>query len=76
MMPLVPLATFLAVQLGAAIWWAARVSTQLDGVREDVKAIGEQVATLTTAVQHHETAIAVIDAIHKQQAKNGAPRGA
>ncbi len=75
MMPLVPIATFLAVQLGAAIWWAARVSTQLDGVREDVQAISEQVSELTKAVQQHETAIAVIDAIHRQQqAKNGAHR--
>ncbi len=73
-MPLVPLATFLAVQLGAAIWWAARVSTQLEGVREDVQAISAQVSELTRAVQHHETAIAVIETIHKQQAKNGAPR--
>ena len=74
MMPLVPLATFLAVQLGAAIWWAARVSTQLDGVREDVQAISAEVKTLTKAVQSHETAIAVIETIHKQQAKNGAHR--
>jgi len=71
----VPLATFLAVQLGAAIWWAARVSTQLDGVRDDVQAIGEQVKELTKAVQSHETAIAVIETVHKQQAKNGAHRG-
>jgi hypothetical protein len=73
-MPLVPLATFLVVQLGAAIWWAARVSTQLEGVREDVQAISEQVKELTKAVQTHETAIAVIETIHKQQAKNGAHR--
>jgi hypothetical protein len=75
MMPLIPLATFLAVQLGAAIWWAARVSTQLDGVREDVQAISANVSELTKAVQGHETAIAVIETIHKQQAKNGAHRG-
>jgi hypothetical protein len=75
MMPLVPLATFLAVQFGAAIWWAARVSTQLDGVREDVQAISAQVKELTKAVQMHETAIAVIETVHKQQAKNGAHRG-
>lgn len=74
MMPLVPLATFLAVQLGAAIWWAARVSTQLEGVREDVQGISTEVKTLTKAVQSHETAIAVIETIHKQQAKNGAHR--
>jgi hypothetical protein len=75
MMPLVPLATFLAVQLGGAIWWAARVSTQLDGVREDVKAISEQVKELTKAVQTHETAIAVIETVNRQQLKNGAHRG-
>ncbi len=73
-MPLVPLATFLAVQLGAAIWWAARVSTQLEGVREDVQGISAQVSELTKAVQSHETAIAVIETIHKQQAKNGVHR--
>ena len=74
-MPLVPLATFLVVQLGAAIWWAARVSTQLEGVREDVKAISAQVSELTRAVQTHETAIAVIETVHRQQSKNGAHRG-
>lgn len=74
MMPLAPFATFLAVQLGAAIWWAARVSTQLEGVREDVRAITAEVKSLTKAVQDHETAIAVIETIHKQQAKNGASR--
>lgn len=71
MMPLIPLGTFLAVQLGAAIWWMARVSTQLDNVRADVQGLGEDMKTLTKAVQQHETAIAVIETIHKQQAKNG-----
>ena len=71
MMPLIPIGTFLAVQLGAAIWWMARVSTQLDSVRADVQGLGEDMKTLTKAVQQHETAIAVIETIHKQQAKNG-----
>jgi hypothetical protein len=74
MMPLLPLATFLAVQLGAAIWWAARVSTQLDGVRDDVQAISAQVKELTKAVQMHETAIAVIETVHQQQQNHGARR--
>jgi len=71
MMPLIPLGTFLAVQLGAAIWWMARVSTQLDSVRADVQGLSGDMKTLTKAVQQHETAIAVIETIHKQQAKNG-----
>ena len=49
--------------------------SMLDGVREDVKAISEQVKELTKAVQTHETAIAVIETVHRQQSKNGAHRG-
>ena len=79
MMQLWPLVSFLALQGGAVIWWASRMSTQLDtlaaglgDVRKDIAAVRKDVADLRDDVQHHETAIAVMQAVSKAQMRNGA----
>ena len=73
--PLIPVALFLAVQLGAAIWWAARVSNQLDNLSTDVREARTDIASLRTEVQNHDTAIAVMRAVAKAQSQNGAGHG-
>jgi len=75
MTPLVPIGTFLAVQLGAAIWWMARVSTQLDNVSLSVKETRGDIAALRDEVQNHDTAIAVMRAVAKSQQSNGTGHG-
>lgn len=79
MMQLWPLVSFLALQGGAVIWWASRMSTQLDtlaaglgDVRKDIAEVRKDVANLRDDVQHHETAIAVMQAVSKAQMRNGA----
>lgn len=73
--PLIPVALFLAVQLGAAIWWAARVSSQLDSLSANVNEARGDIAKLRTEVQNHDTAIAVMRAVAKAQQSNGAGHG-
>lgn len=71
MTALIPVALFLAVQLGAAIWWAARVSNQLDHLSADVRETRTDIASLRDEVQNHDTAIAVMRAVAKAQQSNG-----
>lgn len=73
--PLIPVALFLAVQLGAAIWWAARVSNQLDNLSSNVDEARGDISKLRTEVQTHDTAIAVMRAVAKAQQSNGAGHG-
>lgn len=73
--PLIPIALFLAGQLGVAIWWASRVSSQLDHVSLSLKETREDIASLRDEVQNHDTAIAVMRAVAKAQQSNGAGHG-
>jgi|LakMenEpi03Aug12_release.lakeMendotaPanAssembly.Ray.scaffolds.fasta_scaffold3859821_2 hypothetical protein len=66
---LVSVVMFLTGQLGVAIWWASRVSSQLDNLSTDVRETRAEVGKLRDEVQHHDTAIAVIRAVNK--ATNG-----
>lgn len=70
--PLIPIALFLAGQLGVAIWWASRVSNQLDHVSLSVKETRGDIAALRDEVQNHDTAIAVMRAVARAQQSNGA----
>jgi predicted nucleic acid-binding Zn-ribbon protein len=77
-MQLWPLISFLALQGGAVIWWASRMSMQLDAlsteltnVRNDIANVRKDVANLRDDVQSHETAIAVMQAMSKAQMRNG-----
>lgn len=65
-----PIIIFLAGQLGVAIWWASRVSSQLEGLRDDVRETRQEVGRMRDEVQNHDTAIAVMRALNK--ASNGA----
>lgn len=69
--PLVPIALFLAGQLGVAIWWASKVSSQLDNVSVSLKETRGEIAALREEVQNHDTAIAVMRALTKAQQANG-----
>lgn len=78
LMQLWPLVSFLALQGGAVIWWASRMSMQLDtlaaglgDVRKDIAEVRKDVANLREDVQNHETAIAVMQAVSKAQMRNG-----
>jgi hypothetical protein len=73
--PLLTLGTFLLLQFGTAIWWASRISTEMRAVSSAITALSTKLDKLESSVSTHETAIAVIETIHKQQSMNGAHRG-
>lgn len=82
LMQLWPLVSFLALQGGAVIWWASRMSSQVEAlgtgiahVRSDIAEVRKDVASLRDDVQNHETAIAVMQAVSKAQMRNGAGHG-
>lgn len=75
LMQLWPLVSFLALQGGAVIWWASRVSNQLDNLSTDVREARTDIANLRDEVQNHDTAIAVMRAVAKAQQSNGAGHG-
>jgi hypothetical protein len=62
MVPLLPLALFLTTQLVAAIWWASRVTTTLEGIKGDVEQTHMDVQRLTERVTKHGEDIAAIRA--------------
>lgn len=72
MTSLIPIVLFLAGQFSMAIWWASKVSSQLDTLSGDVKGTRAEVASLRDEVQNHDTAIAVMRAVSKAQQSNGA----
>lgn len=63
----VSIAIFLVGQLGVAIWWASRVSAQLDNLSTDVRETRSEVGKMRDEVQNHDTAIAVMRALSKAQ---------
>ena len=65
MTTVVPIIIFLAGQLGVAIWWASRVSAQLEGLRDDSRETRQEVGRLREEMQNHDTAIAVMRAVAK-----------
>lgn len=71
MTSLIPIVVFLAGQFSMAIWWASKVSSQLDTLSGDVKGTRAEVASLRDEVQNHDTAIAVMRAVSKAQHPNG-----
>lgn len=71
MTALIPIVVFLAGQFSMAIWWASKVSSQLDTLSGDVKGTRAEVASLRDEVQNHDTAIAVMRAVSKAQHPNG-----
>ena len=71
MIPLInPLVMFLIAQLGAAIWWASKVSTILENIQVQLREVRVDLSSMRAAVQSHETEIAVIHAT----ASNGSLR--
>lgn len=74
MTSLIPIVVFLAGQFSMAIWWASKVSSQLDTLSGDVKGTRAEVALLRDEVQNHDTAIAVMRAVSKAQHPNGASK--
>lgn len=67
MTSLIPIVVFLAGQFSMAIWWASKVSSQLDTLSGDVKGTRAEVASLRDEVQNHDTAIAVMRAVSRAQ---------
>ena len=62
--PLIALGTFLALQCGAAIWWASRISSEVRAVTAAVATLALKVDKLDSSVTTHETAIAILRAMN------------
>jgi hypothetical protein len=62
--PLLTLGTFLALQCGAAIWWASRISSEMRAVTVALAALAVKVDKLEASVTTHETAIAILRAMN------------
>lgn len=57
------LALTMLVHLAGAVWWASRMSTQMDAIALSLREARTELSALRGEVQSHETRLAVIDAL-------------
>jgi hypothetical protein len=64
------LALTMLVQMAGVVWWASRMSTQMDQIATSMREARTELSALRGEVHAHDTRLAVLDAL-QEHASNG-----